>query len=417
MPHRMGKKVIDIHNYDASLRRERELLQESALSARDKTVISDYCRMLFLSSISKPRIQKEMTTLRMFAIRLASDLRNATSDQLKKALESIREEPRYSVYTKRDYARIVRKFYRWLEYGDAWATKEVPERVAWIHANVKKKDQPRLQRADMLTEDEAHRLIDAAETARDKALLAILWDTGARIGEIGGLTVGSVTFADAGTFIDMNGKTGQRTPFVIECTPHLIHWLGLHPARDTPGAPLWLASQNGIHDPQQPMCYNAFVKAIHRCFERAKVKKHYNPHLFRHSRATWAATNGWTQLEMCKFFGWTPESDMPAYYTSLVNEDVEARMRKCYGLENKRDDATQKRKPHTCQRCQAVNGADQRYCYRCGMALTMQAASEAMERRERGDELLNTLVQNPEGLKELLATLHKHGLLAHASRP
>jgi hypothetical protein len=269
----------------------------------------------------------------------------------------------------------------------------------------------------MLTEEEAHRLIEAAETTRDKALLAILWDTGARIGEIGSLTVGSVTFSDAGTFIDMNGKTGQRTPFVIECTPHLVHWLALHPAKDKPSAPLWIVSRNGVFQPEEPMTYNGLVKAIERSFTRANVKKAYNPHLFRHSRATWAATNGWTQLEMCKFFGWTPESDMPAYYTSLVNEDVEARMRKCYGLENKQDTATQKRKPHACQRCQAVNGADQRFCFRCGMALTIEAAHEAVERRQQGDELLSRLVQNPEGLKDLLAVLSRHGLLPSPGKP
>ena len=408
----MAKKTIDIHNYDGRVRREKELLSASALCADDKELILEYCRALFLAGVSKPRLEKEMITLRLFCRRLRSGLRGATTDGLKRIIEEIRANPDYSVHTKADYAKIVKKFYRWLEYGDKWRTiKEAPQRVAWICGHIKKKDEPRLQRADMLTEDEAHHLIDCADSPRDKALIAILWDTGARIGEIGSLHVGSITFAEAGTYIDMNGKTGQRTPFVIECTQHLLGWLKVHPQRDTPAAPLWIASNNGTLLSGQPMTYNALVKGIQRAFIRAGVKKHYNPHLFRHSRATWCAINGWTHLEMCKFFGWTPESNMPAYYTSLVNEDVEARMRKCYGLENKQDQALEKRKPTSCTRCQAINTPEQRFCHRCGLALTLKAAQEAAEKRQNTDELLNELVKKPESLKDLLAVLSKHGLL------
>jgi integrase len=411
-PFFMAKVRIDIHDYDGRVRREKELLLQSALSKDNKALLLEYCRMLFLSGMSQPRLEKELITLRMFAQRLNADVKTAPAASLKCVIEEIRADPNYSVYTKSDYAKIVKKFYRWIEYGDEWrATKDIPSRVSWICGHVKKKDQPRLQRADMLTEEEAHCLIEAADSPRDKALLAILWDTGARIGEIGSLHVGSITFAEAGTHIDLNGKTGQRTPFVIECTPHLVRWLAIHPKRDNPNAPLWIASNNGTWLPDEAMTYNGLVKFIQRAFKKTGIKKGWNPHLFRHSRATWCATNGWTPLEMCKFFGWTPESTMPAYYTSLVNEDVEARMRKCYGLENSQDKALEQRKPQSCQRCQAVNGADQRYCFRCGMALTIRAAQEAQTRREVSDDALNKLAQTPAGLKDLVAALVKHGVI------
>lgn len=408
----MVKGRFDIHDYAGRLRREREMLQESELSDEDKGLIRGYGQALFLAGVSPPRIEKETATLRLFAERMRVPLKSASVEDLKRAIGDIRADPKYSVWTKADYGAIVKKFYHWLEHGDKWRAQETkrqfPMRVAWIVGTVKKREQPRLQRADMLTEDEARKLIDAADSPRDKALLAVLWDTGARIGEIGNLRVGNVTFSTEGTYIDMTGKTGQRTPFVVECTRFLLSWLSIHPQRDDPQSPLWVSSNNGKWILGSPMTYNALVKVVERSFVRANNKKGFNPHLFRHSRATWCATNGWTHLEMCKFFGWAPDSNMPAYYTSLVNEDVHARMRKCYGLDNKQDDAVQRRTPVRCHRCDSTNGPEQRFCYRCGMALTQKAHFEAEASRETIDKRLNELIDNPEVKRQLIELLLKN---------
>jgi len=85
--------------------------------------------------------------------------------------------------------------------------------------------------------------------------------------------------------------------------------------------------------------------------------------------------------------------------------------RKCYGLENKRDQSRERRKPITCARCAATNTANQRFCYRCGMALTIQAAMQADKERRQADDRLNRLVKDPEGLRDLLTVLAKHGII------
>jgi len=62
----------------------------------------------------------------------------------------------------------------------------------------------------MLAQDEIQHVIDAAINKRDKALIALLWDIGARIGEIGNLRIKDVKYDDIGISILVSGKTGQR---------------------------------------------------------------------------------------------------------------------------------------------------------------------------------------------------------------
>jgi len=64
----------------------------------------------------------------------------------------------------------------------------VPERAEWITAPSSYSKNPLPK--DLLKPDDVERLIDAAYNPRDEALVALLWETGARIGEIIGLTVG-----------------------------------------------------------------------------------------------------------------------------------------------------------------------------------------------------------------------------------
>lgn len=53
-------------------------------------------------------------------------------------------------------------------------------------------------------------MINTAKHPRDKALIAILYDSGARVGEIAGLLVKHVSFDQLGAVIMVKGKTGMR---------------------------------------------------------------------------------------------------------------------------------------------------------------------------------------------------------------
>jgi integrase/recombinase XerD len=62
-----------------------------------------------------------------------------------------------------------------------------PLKTRWIKTTLKKRD--RKLPEDMLKEEEVELMIKAALNKRDKAIIALLWDIGARIREIGDLRI------------------------------------------------------------------------------------------------------------------------------------------------------------------------------------------------------------------------------------
>jgi integrase/recombinase XerD len=86
-----------------------------------------------------------------------------------------------SDWTKHDCKVTLKKFFKWLNGG------EEPSSVKWIRTSFQKQD--RKLPEEMLSEDEIKQMINTAKNKRDKAIIALLWDIGARIGEIGNLRV------------------------------------------------------------------------------------------------------------------------------------------------------------------------------------------------------------------------------------
>ena len=107
-----------------------------------------------------------------------------------------------SQWLKHDYKVTLKKFYKW------YCKEDNPELTKWIKITVKKKDQ-RLPE-DMLIESDVLKLIEYAKHQRDKAMIALLWDIGARIGEIGTLNIRHLSFDEYGAIVNVRGKTGYR---------------------------------------------------------------------------------------------------------------------------------------------------------------------------------------------------------------
>ena len=56
---------------------------------------------------------------------------------------------------------------------------------------------------------------------RDKAFISMLYELGARIGEIGNLRVKDVVKDKYSFIVNLRGKTGQRTPRIVISDPHV----------------------------------------------------------------------------------------------------------------------------------------------------------------------------------------------------
>lgn len=142
--------------------------------------------------------------------------------------------------TKRDYRVAVRMFGEHATLG-----QEIPEPLQRLSAGTPRNYNPQPNPAKMLWWDEhIIPMIEKARHLRDKAAIAVAWDSGARSQEFCDLQVGDVTDHNHGMKISVDGKRGQRSILLIPSVPYLQRWLSVHSARDDHTAPLWCKLDN-----------------------------------------------------------------------------------------------------------------------------------------------------------------------------
>lgn len=402
---------IDIHSYDAKYKRQLEKLDESPISAKNKALIHEFDHTCFLQeALGKPRRMKLVSALTILAKDyLKKDFPNATERDLKDILLKLENREDYSSWTKHSYKSIIKKFYKWLAYGDKYTQKlEYPAIVSWINTGMKRKDQPHVQAGDIITQKEIAKLLKAAEHPRDKAFLAMLYELGARIGEMGGLRIKDVNRDKYSYIVDLQGKTGHRTPRIVISDPHLTSWLNIHPYKDNPDAPLWIMLGN--RDKNARMHYAALRALVARAVERAEIKKRIYPHLFRHSRVTHLLMDKQINESQAKiYFGWTPDSKMIAEYSHLLSKDVNETILEVHGIKVKKE-TDNEFKPKQCPSCQTINNKDALFCQKCSKVLDVQAAIALDEQRKGTDNLMTELVKDPEIQRALVKKIVEMGL-------
>ena len=271
----------DIHNYDRRVATVTQAIQQSSEITDDtrKLLLGfDRCMML-VERLSKPRRAKQMGTMFLLARRyFHGDLRAVTEDDIKDCVQHAETKSR-SPWTSANYKVAMRKFYKWLAYGDKITqTKDVPDIIKWMTVHVRKKDRRQIQASDLLTEEQAHQLIAAADQPRDRALIAMTYELGARIGEIGNLHIGDISRDKYSYLIDLTGKTGHRTPRIVMSDPYLTEWLNFHPMKNDLSAPLWVCTdyKGGF----KKMMYAALRAVVLRLKDKAGIKQRLYPHLF-----------------------------------------------------------------------------------------------------------------------------------------
>ncbi|MCM1988023.1 tyrosine-type recombinase/integrase [Methanococcoides seepicolus] len=120
---------------------------------------------------------------------------------------------------------------------------EKPELVDWV--TIKTNHRNNKLPEELLTEDEVKQMIDVANHPRDKTIVAVLYDSGCRISELGNLKFKHIQFDQYGAVITVDGKTGMRRVRLISSVPYLSAWIAIHPDNDNPDAYLWIGRGAG----------------------------------------------------------------------------------------------------------------------------------------------------------------------------
>ena len=386
----------DIHNYERWMEWAHKRVRRSNIPDENKQLLLEFDQACVLEGLSVPRRAKLLRHMidvsREF---LPVPFKKATRKDLQEAVVRIEGRKGYSLYTKRDVKIAIKKFFKWVVYGDDYTSREdYPPLVSWIRVAIKRKDLVRVQASDLLAVEDVENMVEAARNPRNKAFLAILYELGARIGELGRLRVGDVTRDEYSHLVDLDGKTGKRTVRVVLYAGHLVTWLNLHPGRQDPASPLWPSLRPRRY--LQPLPYREFAGWIKDTARKVGIKKRIYPHLFRHSRATHLLASGKMNEAQAKaFFGWVPDSRVLSIYAHLVTKDANDAVLKMYGIRQP-DDLGSRLEAMNCGMCQAANPLTGKFCHRCGYALQIRAAEDAQSRKDDAEDLMKRFLETPE---------------------
>lgn len=303
---------IDIHKRKAQFLSALDKLKiNSSINLENKQLILDFIHDCQLGKTIKKKSKKRIGSARClkylgilqklsccfgksFNEVSQTDMENFIINIENGSIKSVKGKP-YSEATKVDFKNTIRKFWKWKD-GE---NKYFPELVEWIDTSFAKKDIP------ALTREEIERMVDYSGNPRNKALLMILFDSGARIEELLNVRLKKEhLFWKEGVGCYMIrlefSKTKPRTISIPLCTEILNKWLEMHPAKNNPDAQLF------------PMNYDSLRMFLHRLGKRA-LNKRVNPHLFRHSSATFYA-NKLNRYQLCYRYGWVMSSSQVDCY-------------------------------------------------------------------------------------------------------
>lgn len=321
-----------------------------------------------------------------------------------------------SDHTRADFKKITKQFYVWLYDVEDPRHEGYPKAVSWIHA---KEPTSKLKGSDLLTPLEVKKLINATTDLRLKALIAVCYECGLRIGEVLRLKIKDVQLQEQCAQLTVSGKTGTREAFSIESLPLLMQWLDQHPNRKNEEAWLWT-------DDTEPLTYDRARFMLLECRKKAKICKRVYWHLFRHSSATRNADLGEPMLR--KIYGWSKGSDEPSTYIHLSGKAVQKALLQKHGITQK----TEEPRVVFCPRCNTPNQPNASLCVKCKSVLKLEDAVsisgiqdelqhqyEIMNRMQCKIDVLNTHLakitasgglpdwRTPEGGRKLVKQLRK----------
>lgn len=295
-------------------------------------------------------------------------------------------------YTNHDYRTALRVFANRVTEEEG-----IPASVAWVPSGTSSSHDPVPNPADMLEWNaDVKPMIDAARNPRDKALIAVAFDSGSRSGELQDLTVGDVSEHKYGLQVLVDGKNGQRSVSLINSVPYLNRWLSDHPAPSDPDAPLW----SKLSEPKE-ITYRMFNDIFKEAGRRAGIKKPVTPTNFRKSNATWLARQGATESYINDRQGRARGSRATAHYVARFSGESDKQYAKLHGIEVE-DEDDGPTGPVECPRCGRDTPREEPTCMWCNQAIEHGSVEEIKsEQDEQRRALLRIAKRNPDILDKL----------------
>lgn len=271
-----------------------------------------------------------------------------------------------SVY---DAIVILKPFLLWLS-----KRKIIKIKTDEIKENVKaiKRNKRHLDMANLLTPEEVLTIINAANTVRDRSLLYVLYESGARSAEVARLMWKDANFDEYGaglTIMDTKENT-VRYSRLISGAQALLE------LKNNYGRPVTPDSYIFSNNDGTPLTYAGMNQILKRALKRTEIEKHVTLHGFRHARATHMVVQGYQESIIKQSLWGNVNTKMFDVYVSLGKEAIDTEFLKRAGITVQKNEIDNPMSARQCHHCGKVNGPDTNYCGKCGRPLTKEAQTE-----------------------------------------
>jgi integrase/recombinase XerD len=411
----LNKFLKDINRLDNL----QTFFEREGISDRNQEITLSYLMSIKLEGRSEATLKNNIWIMKFILEHTSADLDNLTNQDIDSLVYSIetwdREDGKErSSATKKQYKIGLKRFLK--HYGERNDLTELAEKTKRIKVTGAAR---RKLPEDLLKPEEVNMLISAATNTRDKAIMAVFYESGGRLGEHLKCRIKDIEWNEYGCNLTFHkSKTDARKIQLVYCASFLRQWLEVHPFKDNREAPLWVTLQKresredklkrkqGIKKEKEmkylPLDKRAVSEMLYRVGESVGVKsedRRFYAHLFRHSRATDLA-KVWGESKLKMHFGWAPNSGMPSVYVHLSNRDMQDSVLELYGLRDKRNEFCLE--VDKCPRCKAIVNADATYCDKCGMPLVQDMQQTI---NTTTSEFTSFIDQHPELVKMLMTQM------------
>lgn len=397
MKEKRKRGKIIIYDYEKRLSNALERVKsKKTVSENNRQKILDFYEFLRSENLGIGRLTTLLNHISKIAEMLQKDFELATEEDLRKVVADLQSK-NYSPLYIGQFKISIKQFWKWLKKtGD-----EYPPEVKWLKTGLRNHKLKLPE--DMYSEQEVLQLINkGAVISRDKCIIAMLYETGCRIGELGNIKIKHIKLVDGEGFVQLSGKTGDRTNFIKFSLPYLKRWLAEHPFKDPENALfINIKTNNG-----QALNYEGYRYILETAFKNANIGKPFNPHHFRHSRASYLS--GYlTESQLCQHFGWTQGSPMTRIYVHMNPNQLNDAMRRLYGLGEKKKLEESKLQPKKCEVCGEINAVGMEVCIKCNNPLTLKKALEKKDNSKQIQRESKALEEVIYGLAEQINELRK----------
>jgi site-specific recombinase XerD len=206
------------------------IISSPVVNQGNKDLVEAYHRQLLFSGASAAHRQKLLSRLKILVEYIGeTPIRELDREDIEELVAWLYTRGTTEA-TASEYKQVIKQFWKWMHDG------EEPPETKWIRRGPR--SQRRLLPRSLLTPFDVAAMIRSCTNERDRAFVAMLWETGARIGELIDLRVGDIEDGTLGQYVVVSGKTGARRLLLLEAGPYITEWITVHP-RPTSDAYLW----------------------------------------------------------------------------------------------------------------------------------------------------------------------------------